>query len=98
MKSRYLTETQRPDFDSAITAWLADNAEDIESIPYKIALYSDGYLYRSIICSGLGDYISATNFLESLGLVNVLNADRTYRGYDALFATLEDYKKAFPAR
>ncbi|QCT18498.1 hypothetical protein FEM41_02005 [Jejubacter calystegiae] len=98
MKSRYLTETERPEYDALITRWLDEQSTDVDSIPYKIALYHDGYMYRSITCSGLGEYSSASSFLESQGLVNALKPDETCRGYDALFVTAQEYKKAFPAR
>ncbi|RNM02385.1 hypothetical protein [Dickeya undicola] len=96
MKHRYLTETEKPGFDDIISNWLAQQDDEIDGIPYKIALYHDGYLYRSITCSGLGEYVRASRFLESQGFVNALKAEATYRGYDALFATLDEYKKAFP--
>ncbi|WP_200920612.1 hypothetical protein [Citrobacter portucalensis] len=96
MKSRYLNENELPSYDLAITKWLAEQEPDVSSIPYKIAMWHDERLYRSLTCSGMGEYIKASNFLESLGLKNLLTPDATFRGYDAVFVTLEDYKKARP--
>lgn len=98
MKHRYLTETERPEFDLKISEWLSNQSAEIDSISYTIALFHDGYLYRSITCSGMSEYVLTTQFLGSIGLVNALAPDATYRGYDALFATREEYEKAFPAR
>lgn len=98
MKHRYLTETERPEFDQQITEWLSKQCAEMDSVSYPIALFHDGYLYRSITCSGMSEYVLTTQFLGSIGLVNALASDATYRGYDALFATRDEYKKAFPTR
>ncbi|MFJ5341784.1 hypothetical protein ACIPSD_22130 [Pectobacterium sp. CHL-2024] len=93
MKGRYKTDSARPHYDQAITDWLEEHISDGDMMSYSIALYHDGYIYRSIICSGLGEYVQATNFLNSIGLANALAPDARYRGFDALFAPEEDVKK-----
>ncbi|WP_312043012.1 hypothetical protein [Erwinia sp.] len=98
MKDRYLTDITPPPHDQIVSDWLKKQSYGIDSISYKIALFHDGFLYRSIICSGMGEYIQTSNFLCSIDLVNALAPDATYRGYDAIYATQQDYKKAFPTR
>ena len=98
MEHKYLKECERPEHDARITDWLSTQDGGVDSIPYNIALFHDGYLYRSIICSGMSEYVVATEFLSSLTLVNCLDSTATFRGFDAVFATLQDYKKAFSTR
>ncbi|MFV9685471.1 hypothetical protein ACNY67_01035 [Pantoea sp. KXB45] len=98
MENIYLKDCERPAHDVRITEWLAVQENDSGITSYKIALFHDGYLYRSISCTDLAEYVAASEFLKSLTLVNCLDSTATFRGFDAVFATLQDYKKAFPAR
>lgn len=98
MKSRYLNENERPSYDLAVTEWLADQEDDFGGITYKIVLWHQEHLYRSITCAGMAEFVVTTNFLGSLGLVNLLASDATFRGYDAVYVTADDYKKVFPSR
>jgi len=98
MEDKYLKDCERPAHDARITEWLANQENDSGMATYKIALFHDGYLYRSINCSGLSEYVAASEFLKSLALVNCLDSTATFRGFDTVLATLQDYKKAFPAR
>lgn len=98
MEHKYLKDCERPDHDARISDWLSIQDGEVDSIPYNIALFHDGYLYRSITCYGMSEYVEASEFLKSLTLVNCLDSSATFRGFDAVFATLQDYKKAFPNR
>jgi hypothetical protein len=98
MNHRYLLEMEYPSYDSKITHWLHNQPTEVDSIPYKIALWHDERFYRSITCSGLGEYVQVTNFLESICLKKFIAPDATFRGYDAVFVTLADHKKGSQAR
>ncbi|WP_052237754.1 hypothetical protein ACI51Z_13505 [Pectobacterium carotovorum] len=96
MDHRYTRECPRPGYDEKITKWLNEQDDDdneFGSMPYPVALYHDGFIYRSITGSGLGGYVDVCEFLKELGLVNLLSDDATFRGYDAVFAPKE-VKKA----
>ncbi|HHG8599745.1 hypothetical protein [Morganella morganii] len=87
MKHSYTGDHSRPDYDEKITSWLKNKTEPMfGSMSYPVALYHDGFLYRKITGSGLNEYVSICNFLEKIGLVNLLAPDATFRGYDAVFA------------
>ncbi|EMO4627615.1 hypothetical protein R4Q10_000484 [Enterobacter kobei] len=87
MEHRYTRESERPDYDDKISQWLEQQPEDPwGSMGYPVALYHNGFIYRSITGSGLGDYVGICEFLKRLGLVNLLPDDGTFRGYDAVFA------------
>lgn len=90
MESRYTRDCTRPDYDEKITAWLDEQDEGFDSIPYPIAIYHQGFIYRAINASGMGDYVSACEFLMELGLVNLLEATETFRGYDAVFSAVSE--------
>lgn len=87
MEHRYTRECERPDYDDRISQWLEQQPEDPwGSMEYPVALYHNGFIYRAITGSGLGDYVSICEFLKRLGLVNLLPDDGMFRGYDAVFA------------
>ncbi|PHI29228.1 hypothetical protein [Budvicia aquatica] len=86
MEHRYTRDSSRPDYDGKITEWLKENDEEVDMMPYPVAIYHDGFIYRSITGGGLGDYVEISEFLSALGLVNIIAPDATFRGYDAVFA------------
>lgn len=90
MEHRYTRECERPQYDDKISAWLESQAEDLwGAADYPVAIYHNGFIYRAITGSGLGDYVSICEFLKKLGLTNLLTDFQTFRGYDAVFATPE---------
>lgn len=89
MEHRYTRECPRPEFDEKITAWLKNKNDEIDSMAYPVAIFHEGFIYRSITGSGLGDYVSISEFLKKQGLVNLLGDMDTFRGYDAVFAPPE---------
>lgn len=93
MKSQYKVEDERPAYDATITEWLSHQNDDNDMMNYCIGLHHAGYIYRSITCRGLGEYVEATTFLNEIGLANALAEDARYKGYDALFAPTEEVKK-----
>lgn len=91
MEHRYTRDCPRPDYDEKITEWLNKQSRNgCSSMPYPVAIYHGGYIYRCIKGSGLGDYVSICEFLKSLKLVNMIADDATFRGYDAVFSTIPD--------
>ncbi|HIG8794514.1 TPA: hypothetical protein ACYEOW_000738 [Raoultella terrigena] len=87
MEHRYTRECEQPEYDKKISLWLQRQPEDPwGSMEYPVAIYHNGFIYRAIIGSGLGDYVSICEFLKKLGLVNLLADDGNFRGYDAVFA------------
>ncbi len=87
MEHRYTRDCAKPDYDEKITTWLnKKRGGGIDSMPYPVALYHDGFIYRSITGSGLGGFVDICEFLKKLGLVNLIADDATFRGYDAVFA------------
>ncbi|MEL5572203.1 hypothetical protein [Serratia bockelmannii] len=89
MEHRYTRECPRPDYDEKITAWLKKQRSGIDTMSYPVAIFHEGFIYRSITGSGLGDYVSISEFLKKLGLVNLLGDMDTFRGYDAVYAAPE---------
>ncbi|WP_455811919.1 hypothetical protein [Pseudomonas graminis] len=89
MEHRYTRECPRPEYDEKITEWLKKKTGEVDSVPYPVAIYYGDFIYRSIKGSGLGDYVSICEFLKKLGLVNLLDDTATFRGYDALFASVD---------
>lgn len=97
MEHHYLKNIDQrplPDFDAEISAWLSKQEEGINSNSYRIVICNGNRFYRSIICSGLGEFVQACEFLRRLNLENVLEGGQTIQGYDAVFVTLELYNKA----
>ncbi|AFJ46816.1 hypothetical protein [Shimwellia blattae] len=90
MEHNYLLENEKPEFDTRITAWL-NSQSDIPwgKIPYPVALCHNGKLYREVIAQGLGEYVSLTAFLRSIGLENMLSSRASLHQYGAVFATPE---------
>ncbi|WP_097741743.1 hypothetical protein [Escherichia coli] len=87
MKHRYTRECERPDYDEKISLWLEGRPRDPwGAAPYPVALFHNGFIYRAITGSGLGDYVSICEFLKRLGLTNILGDGEVFRGYDAVFA------------
>ncbi|EMH6403710.1 hypothetical protein AB5B87_003218 [Providencia rettgeri] len=89
MEHRYTRDDcPRPEYDEKLTTWLKGKENMYPGMSYPIALYHEGYIYRMILAEGLGEYVSACEYLKKLGLVNLLADDQTFRGYDAVFATV----------
>lgn len=89
MEHRYTRDDcPRPTYDEKITSWLEDKENEFPGMSYPIALYYEGFIYRMILAEGFGEYVSACEFLKELGLVNLLADDQSFRGYDAVFATV----------
>lgn len=87
MDHRYTRECERPEYDEKITEWLDGyEARTHNGADYHIALYHNGYIYRSLSPIGLGEFIKTSQFLHELGLVDILGERETFRGYSVVFA------------
>ena len=89
MKHRYTRECPRPAYDEKITEWLSAFDQDDGMMSYPVAIYHEGFIYRSVTGHGMGDYVSIRKFLGELGLVNLIDDTATFRGYDAVMASPE---------
>lgn len=87
MKDRYTRECPRPEYDKQITEWVNANGDDFGMMGYPVAIYHDGFIYRVLTGSGLGEYAAIRGFLGQLGLVNLIDDTASFRGYDAVYAS-----------
>lgn len=90
MEHRYTPACGRPDYDEQITRWLDSyEARTWNGVVYNIALYHDGYIYRSLCPNGHAELVAVSKFLHGLGLIDILNELETFRGFSSVFAIPE---------
>lgn len=78
-----------PPYDSALSEWLEKQQESLPGIPYKILVCNENVFYRALTCDGLGEYVVAREFLQSLGLVDASDYGMGLKDYDSVFVSQE---------
>lgn len=83
METTLSTQHKAPAFDKKIADWIDEQPATMwGSVEYLIGIGDAKTVYRKIECSGMGEFVAASEFIKSLGLVEVGRV----KGFDSVFA------------
>ena len=91
MRTELLNEAAIPPFDAQIVQYVAEKGESpYGSTEMIVGIGYRGSVYRSITTEGLTEYMGCTDFLHDLGLVDLLENQVSFKGFDSLFVLPDD--------
>lgn len=91
MRTELLNEAAIPPFDAQIVQYVAEEGESLYgSTEMVVGIGYRGSVYRSITTEGMTEYMGCIDFLLDLGLVDLLENQVSFKGFDSLFVLPDD--------